>query len=1024
MPNRFALRSRRLLLGVLLALPAAAGAEDEVAVELEEAITTYLPANNGAGPLWCYGAPLVVRRGDEVLVSALETGDGVPPLSNTRWQLWRRGAEGWTLEFRPEGFREREPCPIGILADGTVWLSANPSTEPPGTQYGPCRPQVLRFAPGRYDGAPAAEAPAWEGAARFTDHSYRGLAVDRERGEVLLLNIDAETSEQHVSLRDAKGAWRARGRIRFPIRAAYPQAALRGGAAHVLAIGDIVEPNEDWRRLKREATGREWDYVFRRLFYAFAPRVAEEGFQEPIEIASVESTGGHIQNLDLHVDRSGAAHVLYLERPHVHAAIRDRYFAGQEMTRRLEYALLRGGRVVARRRLAAGPVNERGALDPAYARFHVAPGEELWIVAAGQRRSARGEAESGDFLAPLGAAGAAPRWSKMPLRHPFGTFFTAAPRGGSEPSDLIDLYGASSDAGTLRYARARIGRSAAAAAPALAEIAIGGTLRARVREIDPSRSRERPRVLVVAGLDGSPASSSASSSAAAAIAARYESAPGAAARERLDLAVVAAARGDASAGAADRAPAFPPRGRDYYAGLESSAAGFLWRWIGVHAPDLVIEIASGPERRAAVPAALRAELEALARALAPEVEALDSGEDLISALSAAPAIADARVPGVRLEVPSEDAAAAAERVLAALLAAPPPPSPLRKAIAARAAREPLAVAGDLAAFYGKDLDSVQYIPAVALIARLRWSDLLGADEAAAARAVVDRAVAPFLVTEREALPERFAGSHLSGHLVFAELARRGVAGERLRRLVLRVAELGFDASGDLREAMPAHEEMSDAVFMACPILAEAAAMTGERRYADLCARHFRFLDSMLRRPDGLYRHSPLDPTAWGRGNAFVLLGLAWSLSALAGDEPRRGELLDAYLRLLGALERHQDAAGVWRQVIDEPASFAELSATCMIAWSVARGLRRGWLDEGTYAPLLERAWGAAKLRIGRDGALVDVCAGTGKQQSLDAYLARPAILGRDARGGAMAFLVAVEMAALETERRAPAGAGR
>ena len=42
---------------------------------------------------------------------------------------------------------------------------------------------------------------------------------------------------------------------RLPIRACYPQVALRDRAAHVLAIGDIVEPNEAWRAHKKEATG-------------------------------------------------------------------------------------------------------------------------------------------------------------------------------------------------------------------------------------------------------------------------------------------------------------------------------------------------------------------------------------------------------------------------------------------------------------------------------------------------------------------------------------------------------------------------------------------------------------------------------------------------------------------------------------------------------------------------------------------------------------------------------------------------
>ncbi|MBT5711133.1 hypothetical protein HOI71_08840, partial [Candidatus Poribacteria bacterium] len=42
-------------------------------VEVEDTVATYAPANNGAGPLWCYGAPLIARVGDRVYASALET---------------------------------------------------------------------------------------------------------------------------------------------------------------------------------------------------------------------------------------------------------------------------------------------------------------------------------------------------------------------------------------------------------------------------------------------------------------------------------------------------------------------------------------------------------------------------------------------------------------------------------------------------------------------------------------------------------------------------------------------------------------------------------------------------------------------------------------------------------------------------------------------------------------------------------------------------------------------------------------
>lgn len=431
---------------------------------VEEEVAGHVSPGNGAGPLWCYGASLVVRRGDDVWVSVAETGEGVPPLSNTRWRLLHREAAAagdagaWTLVAQPEGFREREPCPIAALS-GTLFISSNASTAPPGTWYGPTQPAV--FALDSLPGAPASsalrvEAPAWRGEPAFTDHSYRGFAADAEQGELLLLHIDAKTSEQHVSWRDAGGRWQARGSIAFAIRGAYPQVALRRGAAHVLAIGDIVEPREEWRTLKKEKTGRDWDYVFRRLFYTWTPSIRERPFAAPLEVATTEETCGHIANLDLHVDERGRARVLWLERPHVHDFIRDRYFAGARFTAHLRQAVLEEGRVVERDTLLETPAEGQAGFEPGYARFHLAPDGGVHLIASGAWIEASGAREAGMGWGRVSASpGASLVLERLALERPFGTFFTSAPRGGSTPSWTVDLFG-STGGTTLRYASFRL----------------------------------------------------------------------------------------------------------------------------------------------------------------------------------------------------------------------------------------------------------------------------------------------------------------------------------------------------------------------------------------------------------------------------------------------------------------------------------------------------------------------------------------------------------------------------------------
>src|SRR3974390_3190907 len=132
--------------------------------------------------------------------------------------------------------------------------------------------------------------------------------------------------------------------------------------------------------------------------------------------------------------------------------------------------------------------------------------------------------------------------------------------------------------------------------------------------------------------------------------------------------------------------------------------------------------------------------------------------------------------------------------------------------------------------------------------------------------------------------------------------------------------------------------------MGASILVKAGKLTGEQKYFDGAARHLAFMEKLDLRPDGLYRHSPLTDAAWGRGNAFPALGLALTLSDFPQSHADFSGLLLAYQQHLAALSKFQGSDGMWREVVDEPASYPEFSATAMIATAMLIGIRHGWLD--------------------------------------------------------------------------------
>ena len=470
----------------------------------------------------------------------------------------------------------------------------------------------------------------------------------------------------------------------------------------------------------------------------------------------------------------------------------------------------------------------------------------------------------------------------------------------------------------------------------------GGTTRAAIVR---GSSESAPVVALIGGLSGEDASSRAVTQAVETFDRQLQ------ARRRYTLIGIAVANADRSR------LVFPPTGVAY---RDSTESHVLWRWLGAHAPDLVL-IVGGDE------------------------------SSLANALSEHAVAGIGRIP------------ARTVRADAALLDAIPNTigeSEARREINGRLRRSPRQVADELARVFGQDLDQFTYIPGMALIGRMRLGQT----------ADVERLVAPYIDGTKNPL-DRPNSLVLAGHLVMAELAQRTSKPAYLASL-RKAVDLGFTETGEMKESMPYHDDMSDSLFMATAILARAGALTGERRYFDMAARHIAFMQTLVFRPDGLYRHSPLTDAAWSRGNGFPALGLALTLASFPKDHPGFAEILRTFQQHMAALGRFQDSGGLWHEVIDHPGSYAEFSSTAMIGTSMLMGVRHGWLDARTYQPRVDAAWHAVNARTAADGTLLDVCESTNKQRTLSDYLRRAALLGRDPRGGAMALIFATEMAGL------------
>ena len=112
---------------------------------------------------------------------------------------------------------------------------------------------------------------------------------------------------------------------------------------------------------------------------------------------------------------------------------------------------------------------------------------------------------------------------------------------------------------------------------------------------------------------------------------------------------------------------------------------------------------------------------------------------------------------------------------------------------------------------------------------------------------------------------------------------------------------------------------------------------------------------------GLYRHAydasrkmawadPVTgqaPHAWGRAMGWFSMAIVDVLDFLPEDQPGRDELIAIFRTMVDTLANIQDPrTGGWHQVPDrpgDPGNYIETSCTAMFAYSIFKGVRKGYL---------------------------------------------------------------------------------
>ena len=189
----------------------------------------------------------------------------------------------------------------------------------------------------------------------------------------------------------------------------------------------------------------------------------------------------------------------------------------------------------------------------------------------------------------------------------------------------------------------------------------------------------------------------------------------------------------------------------------------------------------------------------------------------------------------------------------------------------------------------------------------------------------------------------------------------------------------YDMDGSLTHKD--HWTWCDALYMAPPTYAAFAVLMNDTAVMNLCHREFRgTYDALYNPADSLFyrdakyfskREKNGQPVYWGRGNSWVMGGLARLLTVLPKEDAHYDWYVALYREMMAKVVSLQDEQGYWHASMLDPDSYPnpEMSCTGLFAYAIWWGINSGILDEATYLAPARKAWQAMVGCVREDGML-------------------------------------------------------
>ncbi|HEY0768751.1 MAG TPA: glycoside hydrolase family 88 protein, partial [Sphingobacteriaceae bacterium] len=173
----------------------------------------------------------------------------------------------------------------------------------------------------------------------------------------------------------------------------------------------------------------------------------------------------------------------------------------------------------------------------------------------------------------------------------------------------------------------------------------------------------------------------------------------------------------------------------------------------------------------------------------------------------------------------------------------------------------------------------------------------------------------------------------------------------------------------------------DALYMAPAAFAKVYALTGEIKYLNYMDESWwRTSDYLYSKEDSLYfrddryfsqRSANGKKIFWGRGNGWVIGGLARVIPYLPKGYPNRERYIEQFKQMSYKLLSQQQTHGLWTASISDPKSLptGESSGSALITFALVWGINNGLLPKATFEPAVRKAWQALVKNVNEDGRL-------------------------------------------------------